>query len=291
MSEKIRKILVLNHDSKTTEFVKNVFSETCDVTLADNPAELSQKAGEDFDVILTGYVAPEISGGKTISYLNNIQKAFDDAVSVLREKSVADEALLKEREKTQADILAFLQEHVRQAEQEKVLTQQEMQAVTEKSKVYLKEKIEAEEKAAAALKTQTDSEAKTEAALNEKHEAENKAKKASAAQSEAEKVAAAALKAKANAEKKAGFALKAQADAEAKVDAALNEKNEAEAGIAKLREEDAERIKQLSGEINRLNGELETALALAEQNHAEKVSIEEKLTKLQNNWEMYVAGE
>jgi chromosome segregation ATPase len=276
MSEKPRKILLLNHDSKTTEFVKNVFSETCDVTLAGNPAEVSQKADDGFDVILTGYVAPEISGEKTTSYLNNIQKVFDDAVSDLRKKTAADETLLKEREKTQADILAFLQKHVRQAEQEKARTKQEMQAVTEKSEIYLKEKIEAEEKA--------------EAALNEKHAAENKSEKALTAQSDAEEATAAALKAKAEAEEKEGLALKAREEAEAKADAALNDKREAEAGIAKLREEDAGRIDHLSGELNRLTEELEKAMALAEQNHAEKVSIEENLTKLQDNWEKYVAG-
>ena len=290
MSEKTRKILVLNHDSKTTEWVKNVFSEACDVTLAADPAEISKKAGDDFDVILTGYVAPGISGGKTTSYLNDIQKACDDAASDLRKKTAANEAILKEREKAQADILAFLQEHVRQAEQEKALIKQEMQAVREKSEVYLKEKIEAEEKAEAALKAQTDSVTKAEAALNEKSEAENKAQKALTAQSEAEKAAVAALKSKADAEEKTRLALKAQEEAEGKAEAALNEKNEAEAGIDKLREADAGRIKQLAGEVSRLNDELENAMALAEQNHTEKVSIEEKLTKLQENWEKYVAG-
>ncbi|OQY11221.1 MAG: hypothetical protein B6I30_07215 [Desulfobacteraceae bacterium 4572_187] len=290
MSEKTRKILVLNHDSKTTEWVKNVFSETCDVTLAADPAEISKKAGDDFDVILTGYIAPGISGEKTTSYLNDIQKAFDDAASDLRKKTAANEAILKEKEKAQADILAFLQEHVRQAEQEKALIKQEMQAVTEKSEVYLKEKIAAEEKAEEALKAQTNSEAKVEAALNEKNEAENRAEAALTAQAEAEEKAVAALKSKADAEEKTRLALKAQEEAEGKADAALNEKNEAEAGIVKLREADAERIKQLSGEAGRLNDELENAMALAEQNHAEKVSIEEKLTKLQENWEKYVAG-
>ena len=290
MSGKTRKILVLNHNSKTTEWVKKVFSKPCDITLAGDPAEISQKAGDDFDLILTGYVAPEISGGKATSYLNNIQKAFDDAASDLRKKTAANEAILKEKEKAQADILAFLQEHVRQAEKEKTLIKQEMQAVTDISEVYLKEKISAEEKAEAALKAQTDSEAKAKTALNKKSEAENKAQKALTTQSEAEKAAVAALKSKVDAEEKTRMALKAQEDAEAKADAALNEKNEAEAGIVKLREVDAGRIKQLAGEVSRLNDELENAMTLAEQNHTEKVSTEEKLIKLQENWEKYVSG-
>ena len=220
MSEETRNILALNYDSETTEFIKNVFSGACAVTPANNLAEISQKAGDNFDVILTGYVVPEVSQGKATSYLDDIQKAFDDAASTLRKIVTGDETLQKEREREQTNILAFLHEHVRRAEQEKALVKQEMQAVTEKEEVYLKEKIEAEEKAEAALKA----------------------------------------------------------------------RDEAEAGIAKFREEDAGRIQQLAGEVNRLNDELEKATALAKQNHSEKVSIEEKLTKLQENWEKYVAG-
>ena len=290
MSEETRNILALNYDLETTEFIKNVFSGACAVTPANNLAEISQKAGDNFDVILTGYVVPEVSKGKATSYLDDIQKAFDDAASTLRKIVNGDETLQKEREREQTNILAFLHEHVRRAEREKALVKQEMQALMEKDEVYLKEKIEAEEKAAAALKAQTDSEAKAEAALNEKNEAAGKAENALTAQSEAEAAAAAALKSRADAEEKTRLALKAQGDAEAKAEAALNEKNEAEAGIAKLREEDAGRIQQLAGEVNRLKDELEKATALAEQNHAEKVSIEEKLIKLQENWEKYVAG-
>ena len=234
MSEETRNILALNYDSKTTEFIQNVFSGACAVTPVNNLAEISEKAGDGFDVILTGYAVPGFSEKKATAYLNDIQKAFDDAASTLREITNADNTLLEEREREQANILAFLQEHVRQAEKEKALLKQEMQAVTEKDEVYLREKTEAEKKAEAALK--------------------------------------------------------AQSDAEAKAEAALNEKIEAEAGIAKLREEDAGRITQITGELNRLTEELEQAMVLAEQNLAEKVSIEEKLTKLQENWEKYVAG-
>ena len=290
MSEETRNILALNYDSKTTDFIQNVFSGACAVTPANNLAEISEKAGDGFDVILTGYAVPGFSGKKATSYLNDIQKAFDDATSTLREITNADNTLLQEREREQTNILAFLQEHVRQAEKEKALLKQEMQAVTEKDDVYLKEKTEAEEKAEAALNAQRHAEATAETTLNEKIEAEEKAEKALKARSEAEDAAAAALKSRAEAEEKASLALKAKGDAEAKAEAALNEKIEAEAGIAKLREEDAGRITQITGELNRLTEELEQALALAEQNFAKKVSIEEKLTKLQENWENYVAG-
>ena len=200
MSEETRNILALNYDSKTTEFIQNVFSGACAVTPVNNLAEISEKAGDGFDVILTGYAVPGFSEKKATAYLNDIQKAFDDAASTLREITNADNTLLEEREREQANILAFLQEHVRQAEKEKALLKQEMQAVTEKDEVYLREKTEAEKKAEAALK--------------------------------------------------------AQSDAEAKAEAALNEKIEAEAGIAKLREEDAGRITQITGELNRLTEEI-----------------------------------
>ena len=79
MSEETRNILALNYDLETTEFIKNVFSGACAVTPANNLAEISQKAGDNFDVILTGYVVPEVSQGKATSYVDDIQKAFDDA--------------------------------------------------------------------------------------------------------------------------------------------------------------------------------------------------------------------
>lgn len=283
MSEETRNILALSHDSETTEFIKSVFSGACTVTPVNNIAEVSQKAGDNFDVILTGYIVPEVSGEKATSYLSDIQKAFDDASSTLREIANADETLLKEREREQANILTFLQEHVHRAEQEKASLKQEMQAVMEKDEVYLKEKTEAEAKAVDALKARDEAEAKTEDALKARDEAEAEAEAALKDKDEAEKKTETALTVRAEAEAKAAAALKAQEKAEAEAEAALNEKNEAEAGIAKLREEDAGRITQITGEVNRLNEELEKATALAEQNHAEKASIEEKLTKLQEN--------
>jgi len=144
MSGETRNILVLNHDSKTTEFIKNIFSEACDVTLADNLAEVSEKADNGFHVIITGYLVPALSGEKPAAYLNNIKGAFDGAVSSLREKTDAHLSLLKAAKQEQSKILTFLQNHVRQAEKEKVLLRHEMQAVAEKDAVYLKEKVEAE---------------------------------------------------------------------------------------------------------------------------------------------------
>ena len=286
MSEETRNMLVLNYDSETTEFIKSVFSGSCVVTPADNLAEVSEKAGDGFDVILTGYAVSALSGEKITSYLSDVQKAFDETATALRENTHADETLLKEREREQAEILAFLKEHVRKTEKENALVSQEMRTVTEKSEVLLEEKLEAEKKAAAALKARNEADENATAALKAQGEAEAKTEEALKGRAEAIKETEAALTAGDLAEKNEKAALESRAAAEA----TMNEKIEAEARIAKLHEKDTERIEQLTGDLNRLREELNNAETLAEQTLAEKASVEEKLGKLQENWARYVEG-
>ena len=276
MSENSGKILLLNYDSETTAHVTNAFSGRCDVTTADDLNGVIEKAGDDFDVVITGYAVPAVSGDKAISYLQDIQKAFDEAQSALREKTDANEALLKKRGQEQSKILDFLNDQVRQAERERAELKQEMQTMVEKEETYLQEKIEAEEKAEDALKTQAEAEEKANVALKTRAEAEEKAE--------------AALKDRSEAEEKADAALKARAEAEAEAEEARSEKTRAEEGIAKLREKDAARVEKLNNDVNRLQDELENAVSLAEEGRAEKAKIEEKLARLQENWQNFVEG-
>ena len=279
MSEETRSMLVLNYDSKTTEFLKSVFSESCAVTSAQNLAEVSEKAGDGFDVVLTGYAVPAFSGEKITSYLGDVQKAFDDTASDLRENTRADETLLKEREREQADILAFLKEHVGKAEQEKALVKQEMQAVVEKSENYLKEKLEAEKTAAAAVEAQNKADENAAAALKSQQAAETETEKALKDRAEAIKEKEAAVAARDVAEKNEKAAVESQSAAET----TMNEKIEAEARIAKLHEEDTARIEQLTGDLNGLREELtqsEASRAAAETAMNEKIEAEASIAKL-----------
>jgi chromosome segregation ATPase len=290
MSENSGKILLLNYDSETTAHVTNAFSGRCDVTTADDLNGVIEKAGDDFDVVITGYAVPAVSGDKAISYLQDIQKAFDEAQSALREKTDANEALLKKRGQEQSKILDFLNDQVRQAERERAELKQEMQTMVEKEETYLQEKIEAEEKAEDALKARAEAEEKADVALKVRADAEEKAEAALKDRSEAEEKADAALKARAEAEAEAEEALTARAEAEAEAEEARSEKTRAEEGIAKLREKDAARVEKLNSDVNRLQDELENAVSLAEEGRAEKAKIEEKLARLQENWQNFVEG-
>ena len=305
MSNNGGKILFLNYDAETTVHVTKVFSERCDITTADSLSEVAEKAG-DFDVVITGYAVPAVSGGdKAISYLHDIQKAFDEATAALREKMDTTEAFLKERQQEQPRILEFLNDHIRQAEKEKAELKQKMQTVVEEADTYRKEKSETEKKAEAALNAKAEAQEKTEAALSARAEAEKEAAAALKGKAEAEEKMAAALKAAAEAEEKTAAALSAKVEAEEKTEAALNARAEAEArvetaliekakteeSVVRLREEDAGRIEKLSNEVTRLNEELENSISVVEQARAEKAGIEEKLAQLQENWQKFVAGE
>jgi len=305
MSNNGGKILFLNYDAETTDHVTKVFSERCDITTADSLSEVAEKAGPDFDVVITGYVVPAVSGDKAISCLRDIQKAFDEATAALGEKRDANKAFLKERQQEQTRILKFLNDHIRQAEKEKAELKQKMQTVVEEADTYRKETSEAEKKAEAALNVKADAQEKTEAALSARAEAEKEAAAALKGKAQAEEETAAALKAKAEAEEKTAAALSAKVEAEEKGEAALNARAEAEAraeaaliekaeteeSVARLRAEDAGRIEKLSNEVKRLNEELENSISIIEQARAEKAGIEEKLAKLQENWQKFVAGE
>ncbi|MBW2331898.1 MAG: hypothetical protein JRF08_00105 [Deltaproteobacteria bacterium] len=153
MSEEKRRILILNYDSKATKHAIDIFSQHCDVTTFDSLEDVAEKADEDFDIIISGYVIPSVSGDKPVSYLQNIQKAIDEAKLAVQEKRDGNEALLGESQKKWDEILKLLNDHIR---------------VTEEADTARKHKEEAEKKAEAILKEKEDAEKKAEAALMEK---------------------------------------------------------------------------------------------------------------------------
>lgn len=249
MSEEKRRILILNYDSETTKRARDIFSQHCDVITADNLKDVAEKADEDFDIIISGYVIPAVSGEKPVSYLQNIQKALDEAKLAVQEKGGGNEALLGESQKRWDEILKLLNDHIRGIENERTELKQEMQSLMEETNTARKQQEEAEKKAEAILKDREETEEKAEAALKDKEDAEKKA------------------------------------------EAALMEKTRTEEELAEIREKDAEVIAKLHGEVNTLTEESEKSISLAEQAHKEKVSIEEKLAKLQDSWEKYVADQ
>ena len=249
MSEENRRILILNYDSEATKRVRDIFSQHCDVTTADSLKDVAEKADEDFDIIISGYVIPAVSGDKPVSYLQNIQKALDEAKLAVQEKGGGNEALLGESQKRWNEILKLLNDHIRGIENERTELKQEMQGLTEETNTARKQQEEAEIKVEAILKDREDAEKKAEAALKDKEDAEKKAK------------------------------------------ATLMEKTKKEEELAEIREKDAEVIAKLNNDVNTLTEELENSISAAEEARKEKASIEQKLAKLQENWEKYIAGQ
>lgn len=235
MSEENRKILILNYDSEATKNARDIFSQHFDITAVDGLKDISEKADEDFDIIITGYVVPAVSGDRTISYLQNIRNALDEAKSAMQGKKDANEAFLRETQEKQDKILEMLNDHVRGVESEAAVLKTKMESLTEETDAARKSKEEAEEKA--------------EAALEEKAVAEEKAEDA------------------------------------------LKEKARAEEEFDKIREGDIKVIDGLKKEAITLREELEKSISLSEQAYAEKNDIEEKLKKLQENWEKYMIGQ
>jgi len=168
MSEEKRRILILNYDSKATKHAIDIFSQHCDVTTFDSLEDVAEKADEDFDIIISGYVIPSVSGDKPVSYLQNIQKAIDEAKLAVQEKRDGNEALLGESQKKWDEILKLLNDHIRGIENERAELKQKMQSLTEEADTARKHKEEAEKKAEAILKEKEDAEKKAEAALMEK---------------------------------------------------------------------------------------------------------------------------
>jgi len=235
MSEENRRILILNYDSEATKRVRDIFSQHCDVTTADSLKDVAEKADEDFDIIISGYVIPAVSGDKPVSYLQNIQKALDEAKLAVQEKGGGNEALLGESQKRWNEILKLLNDHIRGIENERTELKQEMQGLTEETNTARKQQEEAENK--------------VEAILKDREDAEKKAK------------------------------------------ATLMEKTKKEEELAEIREKDAEVIAKLNNDVNTLTEELENSISAAEEARKEKASIEQKLAKLQENWEKYIAGQ
>lgn len=172
MSEQKRRILILNYDSGTTKRARDIFSQHCDVITADNLKDVAEKADEDFDIIISGYVIPAVSGDKPVSYLQNIQKALDEAKLAVQEKGRGNETLLEESQKKWDEILKLLNDHIRVMENERVDLKQKMQGLTEETNTARKQQEDAEKKAEAALKDREDAEQKAEAALIEKTKTE-----------------------------------------------------------------------------------------------------------------------
>jgi len=265
MPKKKQKMLVLDYDSDTTAAIRDTLSQHCDVSFVDSLKKAAAKAmAGKFDVIITGYLVPAVSGKKTVSCLNNIKKAISQAETSVKQKRAAGKKALRESQKNQARIIELLTGHIRQFEVERLELKQQVQSLEKKASIAKKKKTEAEKKAKNAQK--------------EKIGAERKAEEADKKRGETEKIIDAEKKVIADAEKKA------IADAKEKGKAALMEKAEDKEKL----NEAIKTTEALNVEVASLREELKSAVSIAETAVEERNQLEEKLARFQENWEKYM---
>jgi len=148
MPKKKQKMLVLDYEPDTTAAVRDMLTQHSDVTFVDSLKKVAAKAkAGKFDVIITGYLVPAVSGKKTVSTLNNIQKAISQAEADVEKKRTAGEKILHEAQENQTRIIDLLTGHERQSEVERLEAKQQVQGFEEKAKAAEKKLAEAEKTA------------------------------------------------------------------------------------------------------------------------------------------------
>jgi len=257
MPKKKQKMLVLDYDSDTTAAIRDTLSQHCDVSFVDSLKKAAAKArAGKFDVIITGYLVPAVSGKKTVSCLNNIKKAISQAETSVKQKRAAGKKALRESQKNHARIIELLTGHIRQFEVERLELKQQVQSLEKKASIAKKKKTEAEKKAKNAQK--------------EKIGAERKAEEADKKRGETEKILDAEKKAIADAKEKGKAALMEKAEDKEKLDEAIKTTEALNVEVASLREE------------------LKSAVSIAETAVEERNQLEEKVARFQENWEKYM---
>ena len=147
MAKKNQKILILDYDSDTTAAVGDIFSKHYDALTIASLEEASEKANDEkFDIIITGYVIPAVSGKKAISYLRNIKNAISKAEKAVQDKSAAAKKLLRKSQDKQDEYLDMLNEKIRAVEYERAALEQKLQSIMEEIDTARNSKTEAEEK-------------------------------------------------------------------------------------------------------------------------------------------------
>lgn len=116
MSDKTKKILLLNYHSEETEQAINLFQHF-HVTTAESLKDIAEKGKDDFDIVITGYVVPAVSDEFPFSYLEDIDTAIKKLESEIRTNKTEEVIETEFREK-QEHILQRLNDAIEAREKE-----------------------------------------------------------------------------------------------------------------------------------------------------------------------------
>ena len=263
MPKKKQKMLVLDYEPDTTAAVRDMLTQHSDVTFVDSLKKVAAKAkAGKFDVIITGYLVPAVSGKKTVSTLNNIQKAISQSEADVEKKRTAGEKILHEAQENQTRIIDLLTGHERQSEVERLEAKQQVQGFEEKAKAAEKKLAEAEKTAQEAQRLKEEAEKRVEEAGKKTAGAEEIAEAERQAREEAERVA---QEEKEEAKKRAEEADKKRVEAEEIAEAERQARAEAE----RVAQEEKEEAKKRAEEADKKRVEAEEIAEAERQARAE----------------------
>ncbi len=159
---------MLNYHSKETEKVIELFQQLQqhDITIAENLKDAAEKGTEDYDLIITGYVVPAVSGDKTLSYLGDIDKSIKEFETSLKGKKIP--ALIeKESLEKKVQIIQILNDQIRDFETEKVKIYEKLKNMEKATEAAQKAGEDAGKKADAAVKNAVEDKEEIKAKLQQ----------------------------------------------------------------------------------------------------------------------------
>lgn len=369
MAKKKLRMLITDDRPDVTDALKKMLSQYDVTTVADSHAAALLGAQEEYDLIITEYAVPPVSGieGITVgkpsegrstrekaSVLRELRKILQDAEEAAKDKEARAEQMMTESRARQAKILEDLNDHVRRMDTERVELGLEARKLQGELKTALEQKAALERDLAAVRSEMANQVALLQQKVNSLQAelkdavAGTEALRGEKAQTEGnlQQTRKEAADAAADFTRKIDSLLRDQEKANAVIQSLQQEKAEAEGRIIRLEEEytrsleefrrqsesltaelqkarsDAEAIQRERSRVERemaqvqsemeeeivrlkkdakaadelrarmksLNDELSQVQIIADTALAEKGKMEEKLLKLQKNWEKYVAG-
>ena len=272
MNETMHKIMVIEQREEAVHALKEMLSPVWDVTFVDSGEEADKKAkDEEFDLIVTDCILPRLAGKEGVlrfktadasdvegkaAVLEKVRDTVHRFQTDFQSKISESEELLAQSQAQQEKISEMINERLRRLEEEKIKHSQTIKDIEQEKQTALN----AVEEAARRVETV---QKETEMALAAKNEAEKQIETVKVEKNEAEETLALAIKEKAEIEQRfAALAESAKADTDA-----------------------------LNMTINSLKEDLDKSVGAAEAALAEKAMVEEKLERIQEQWEKFAGNQ
>ena len=272
MNETKQKIMVIEQKKEAVLALEEVLAPVLDVTFVDSVGEADKKAqDEEFDLIVTDCVLPRLASTDGVLTFKSVEAMDADGKSALlmkvrdrvrrfeadfKSKVSESEALLAQSQSQQEKISELINERLRRLEEEKIQHRRVIEDVEREKQTAL----EAAEEAARKMETM-------------RKESEN------------------VLAEKSEMEKRLEAAMAEKSEAEVSLAAAIEDKSEFEQKLAALTESFKADTNALNMIINDLKEDLEKSVGAAEAAMAEKAMVEEKLERIQEQWEKFAGNQ